>query len=124
MNAVRKCFMTTCEGTCHKLHFQPKNPATAKLAAINNKNGCGTAEVICRNLGSVLYNLYYHIRSVKRKLGSFAPPNKPAQTISSIFSPKIQLGKNWQQSKTKMAVARLRYDADSSEVFHIIDANI
>ena len=32
-------------GTGHKLHFQPKNPARAKLAAINNKNGCGTAEV-------------------------------------------------------------------------------
>ena len=32
-------------GTDHKLHFQPKNPAWAKLAAINNKNGCGTGEV-------------------------------------------------------------------------------
>ena len=32
-------------GTGHKLNFQPKNPARAKLAAINNKNGCGTAEV-------------------------------------------------------------------------------
>ena len=31
--------------TGHKLHFQPKNPARAKLAAINNKNGCGRAEV-------------------------------------------------------------------------------
>ena len=31
--------------TDHKLHFQPKNIARAKLAAINNKNGCGTAEV-------------------------------------------------------------------------------
>ena len=29
----------------HKLHFKPKNPARAKLAAVNNKNGCGTAEV-------------------------------------------------------------------------------
>ena len=32
-------------GTGHKLHFQPKNPARAKLVAINNKNGCGPAEV-------------------------------------------------------------------------------
>ena len=32
-------------GTGHKLHFQPKNPDKAKLVAINNKNGCGTAEV-------------------------------------------------------------------------------
>ena len=31
--------------TGHKLHFQPKNQARAKLAAINNKNGCATAEV-------------------------------------------------------------------------------
>ena len=28
-------------GTGHKLHFQPKHPARAKLAAINNKNGGG-----------------------------------------------------------------------------------
>ena len=32
-------------GTGHKLNFQPKNPDMAKLAAINNKNGCGMAEV-------------------------------------------------------------------------------
>ena len=31
---------------------------------------------------------------------------------SSIFSPKIQLGPNWQQSTTKMAVAGLRCNAD------------
>ena len=30
-------------GTGHKLHFLPINPARAKLAPINNKNGCGTA---------------------------------------------------------------------------------
>ena len=30
-------------GTGHKLNFLPKNPARAKLAAINNYNGCGTA---------------------------------------------------------------------------------
>ena len=34
--------------TDHKLHYQPKHPASAKLAAINNKNGCGTAEVLWR----------------------------------------------------------------------------
>ena len=39
------------------------------------------------------------------------PPTKPEQAISSIFSPKIQLGPNWQQSTTKMAVARLRCNA-------------
>ena len=31
--------------TGHKLDFQPKNPVKAKLAAINNKNGYGMAEV-------------------------------------------------------------------------------
>ena len=53
-------------GTGHKLHFQPKNPAWAKLAAINNKNGCGTAEVWCRQFGRVSYHWYYHIRPGKR----------------------------------------------------------
>ena len=33
-------------GTGHKLHFQPKHPAWDKLAAINNINGCGAAEVM------------------------------------------------------------------------------
>ena len=32
-------------GTGHKLYFHPKNPVRAKLAATNNKNGCGTADV-------------------------------------------------------------------------------
>ena len=38
-------FTTNEVGTGHKLHFQAKIPARAKLAAINNKIGCGTAEV-------------------------------------------------------------------------------
>ena len=41
-----------------------------------------------------------------------------------IDSINIQLGKNWQQSTTKIAVERLRCDADSLKVFHIIDTNI
>ena len=41
-----------------------------------------------------------------------------------IDSINIQLETNWQQSTTKMAVARLRYNADLSEVFHIIDTII
>ena len=45
---------------------------------------------------------------------SIVPPTKSAQAISSIFSPKIQLGPNWQQSTTKMAVASLRCDGDIS----------
>ena len=46
------------------------------------------------------------------------------QAISSIFSPNIQLGPNYQQSSTKMAVARLMCDEDSSEEFYIIDTII
>ena len=38
-----------------------------------------------------------------------------------IDSINIQLGTNWQQSTTKMAVARLRYNSEILEVFHIID---
>ena len=39
------CFTDKKSGTGHKLHFQPKNIAREKLATINNKNGCGMAEV-------------------------------------------------------------------------------
>ena len=88
-------------GTGHKLHFQPKHPARAKLAAINNKNGCDTAEVWFRKFKSVSYHLYYHIWSGKRHICSVVLPTKSAETISSIFSPKIQLGPHWQQWTTK-----------------------
>ena len=118
------CCTANQSSTGHKLHFQPKHPARAKLAEINNKNGCGTAEVWCRHLGSILYNWYYHIRSVKIQLCSVVPPTKSAQTISSIFSPNIQLGPNWHQSTTKLAVAGLRCDGDSLGVFNIIDTII
>ena len=118
------CCTSNQASTGHKLHFQPKNPARAKLTAINNKNGFGTAEVWCRELGRVSYHLYYHIKSGKINICSLVLPTKSAQAISSIFSPKIQLGPNWQQSTTKMAVARLRCDADSLEEFHIIDTII
>ena len=107
--------------TGNKLHFQPKHQVRAKLAAINNKNGCGTAKMRCRQFGSVSYHWYYHVRSVKRYLCSVVPSTKSAQAISSIFSPKIQLWPNWQQSTTKMAMARLRCDTDSLEVLHNID---
>ena len=62
--------------------------------------------------GGISYNWYYHIRSGKSQICSVVPPTKPAQAISSIFSPKIQLGPNWQQSTTNMAVARLMCDGD------------
>ena len=82
-------------GTGHKLHFQPKNPAWAKLAAINNNNVCCTAEMWCRQFGIISYHWYYTIRSGKRQLCFVVPLTKSAQAISSIFSPKIQLGPNW-----------------------------
>ena len=73
---------------------------------------------------SISYHLYYHIRSGKRHLCSVVTPIKSAQSIRSIFSPKIQLGSNWQQSTTTTAVTGLKCNADSSSVFHIIDTII
>ena len=57
-------------GTCHKLHFQHKNPSRAELSAINNKNGCDTTEVWCRQFRSVSYHLYFHISSSLEILSS------------------------------------------------------
>ena len=99
--------------TDHNLHYQLKHPALAKLAAINNKNSCGTAEVFWRIVLRVSYHRYYYIRSGKTHLYSVVPPTNLVQAISSIFSTKIQLETNWQQSTTKMAVAQLVYDAVS-----------
>ena len=65
------------------------------------------------SFGSISYHWYYRIRSEKIQLCSVVPPTKPTQTISSILSPKNQLVPNWQQSTTKMAVARLRCNAYS-----------
>ena len=39
------CCTANQVGTGHKLHFQSKHPARTELAAINNKKGCGMAEV-------------------------------------------------------------------------------
>ena len=47
-----------------------------------------------------------------------------SEVFHIIDSINIQLGQNWQQSTTKMVVARLRCDAYSSEVFYIIDTII
>ena len=51
------CCTANQAGTGHKLHFQPKNPARAKLAPINNKNGCGRAEVWWRQFRKYLISL-------------------------------------------------------------------
>ena len=103
-NIIKKTALLCCTanqvGTDHKLHFQPKHPATAKLAAIINQNGCGTAGGWCRQFVSASYHLYYHIISVKRQICSVVPPTKSAHATSSVFTPKHQLGPNWQQSTT------------------------
>ena len=106
--------------TGHKLHFQHKHPARTKMAAINNRHGCGTAEVRWRYFKSISYHWYYHILSGKINLCSVVTPTKSAQAISSIFTHNVQHRPNLQQSTTKMSVTRLRCNADSSEVFYII----
>ena len=108
----------------NKLHFQPKHPDRAKLEAINNINGCGTAEVWWRKSGSVSYHWYSHIRSGKRHICSVVPWTKPAQAITSIFGRNIQLGPKWQQSTAKMSVAWMRCNVDSFDVFLILDTII
>ena len=121
--ALLRCIFYN-SGTGHMINFQPKNPAGAKLAAINNKNCCGMAEMQRRQFKIVSNHGYYHIRSGKRQLCSVVPPTKSALAISSIFSPNIHLRPNCKQSTTKMDVARLRCNADSSEEFHIIDTSV
>ena len=63
-------------------------------------------------------------RRVKTDQGSMRCDVDSLEVFHIIDSINIQLGPNWQQSTTKMAVARLRCDTDSSAVFHIIDTII
>ena len=60
-NIALLCCTVNQVSTGHKLHFHIKNPSWAKRAAINNNNGCGTAEVWCRQFRSISYHWYYHI---------------------------------------------------------------
>ena len=85
-------------------------PSTTKMAV---------ARLRCNadSFATVSYHWYYHMKSGKIQLTPVVTPTKSAQAISSIFSPKIQLGPNWQQSTNKMAVERLRCDAHSLESF-------
>ena len=43
-NTALLCRTANQAGQAISFLFQPKHPARAKLPAINNKNGCGTAE--------------------------------------------------------------------------------
>ena len=66
------------------------------------------------DITEVFHIIDTNILGQEKKLCSVVLPTKLAQAISSIFNPNMQLGPNWQQSTTKMDVARLRCDADSS----------
>ena len=66
--------------------------------------------------------LSYKVR--KKADLSVVPPTKSTHVVSSIFSPKIQLGPNRQQSTTKLAVTRLMCNAVILVEFHIIDTII
>ena len=61
---------------------------------------------------------------VKIDQGKIRCDLESSEVFHIIDSIKIQLGPNWHQSTTKMAVARLRCDGEISEVFHIIDTII
>ena len=63
-------------------------------------------------------------RQVKTDQGRMRSDAEILEVFHISDSKNIQLGPNWQQSTTKMAVARLRCNADSSKVFHIIDTII
>ena len=53
-------------------------------------------------------------RRVKTGKGRMRCDVESSEVFRIIDSMNIELGPNWQQSTTKMAVARLRCDADSS----------
>ena len=61
---------------------------------------------------------------VKTDQGRMQCDVESSEVFHIIDSINIQIGPNWQQSTTKMAVARLRYNAEILEVFHIIDTII
>ena len=100
-------------GTGHKLHFSPMIQLGPNWQQSTTKMAVARLRCDGEIFGSISYHWYYHIRSGKIHLCSVVTPINPAQTISSIFSPKIQLGPTSHQSTTKMAVARLRCDGDS-----------
>ena len=52
-NTALILFTANQAGTDHKVNFQLKHPARAKLAAINNNNSCCMGEVRWRQFGSI-----------------------------------------------------------------------
>ena len=70
-NTALLCCTTNQVGTDHKLQFQPKHPARAKLAAINNNNGCGTPEVWWTQFRKYFISLILSYKISKKD--SFAP---------------------------------------------------
>ena len=89
-------------GTGHNLHSQPKNPVRTKLAAINKKNVCGTAEVIF-----VIMIIEYHSNIFIIRYTYFV--------LEIVSQAAFFIWKKTDQG-------RIRCDVESSEVFHIIDS--
>ena len=58
---------------------------------------------------------------VKTDLGRMRCDVDSSEVFHIIDIINIQLEPNWQQWTTKMAVARLRHNAEILRVFHIID---
>ena len=100
-------------GTEHKLHFQPKIQLGSNWHESTTKMAVGRLKCDGDSFGSISYHWYYHVRSVKKIAMFRCSPNQAGTGHKLHFSPKIQLGPNWQQSTAKMAVARLRCDGDS-----------
>ena len=120
--ALLRC-TTNLASTGHKLHFQPKHLAWAKLAAINIKMAVSWLRCVVDS-SEEFHIIYTIIKYSEKKALLPCTANQVGTGHNLHFLPKTQLGPNWQQSTTKMDVARLRCNADSSEAFHIIDINI
>ena len=75
-------------GTGYKLNFQPKNPAWAKLAAINNKNGCGTAEVWCKQFRKYFVSLLLSYKARKKTTFLRCSSNQAGTDHKLHFQPK------------------------------------
>ena len=82
------CCTTNQVGTVHKLHFQPKNLACAKLAAINNKNGYGTAEVWWRQLWKYFISLILSYKVRKNTSFLHCTSNQVLTDHKLNFQPK------------------------------------
>ena len=95
------CSTANQAGTGHKLHFQPKNPARDKLTAINNKNGCGRAEVCRRQFWKYFMSLILSYKISKNTDLLHCTSNQVGTSHKLNFSAQTsslgQIGSNQQQ---------------------------